>query len=110
MIYKNTRNALLAAMLSAGLLGAAPMAMAAEDVTIAVEIAIDSLDPYNTNSTLSQAVGKSYYEGLFAFDKDLKIQPLLAESYTVSDDSLTYTFKLRSGVKFHDGTDFNADA
>lgn len=109
-MYKNTRNALLAALLSAGLMGAAPLAMAAEDVTIAVDIALDSLDPYNTNSTLAQAVGKSYYEGLFAFDKDLKVQPLLAESYTVSDDNLTYTFKLREGVKFHDGTDFNAEA
>lgn len=88
----------------------APLAMAAKDVTIAVPISLDSLDPYNTNSTLAQAVGKSYYEGLFSFDRNLKVQPLLAESYTTSADGLTYTFKLRHGVKFQDGTDFNADA
>lgn len=110
MIHMKTRKAILAAMFAAGLCSATPVVMAAENVTIAVEIALDSLDPYNTNSTLAQAVGKSYYEGLFYFDKDLKIKPLLAESYTVSDDNLTYTFKLRSGVKFHDGTDFNAQA
>lgn len=88
----------------------APMAMAAKDVTVAVPVTLDSLDPYNTNSTLAQAVGKSYYEGLFGFDKNLKVQPLLAESSTASPDGLSYTFKLRQGVKFQDGTDFNADA
>ncbi len=88
----------------------APLAMAAKDVTVAVPITIDSLDPYNTNSTLAQAVGKAYYEGLFTFDKDLKVQPLLAQSYTASPDGLVYTFKLRQGVKFQDGTDFNAQS
>ncbi|MYN14337.1 glutathione ABC transporter substrate-binding protein GsiB [Pusillimonas sp. TS35] len=95
--------------LAFGLAAAAP-ALAAEDVTIAVNIALDSLDPYNTNSTLAQAVGKSYYEGLFAFDDKLQVQPLLATGYDASADGLVYTFKLREGVKFQDGTDFNADA
>lgn len=39
-----------------------------------------------------------------------KIEDVLAQSHEVSADGLTYTFKLRSGIKFHDGTDFNADA
>ena len=95
--------------LSGGLLAGLP-AVASDDVTVAVAISLDSLDPYNTNSTLAQAVGKSYYEGLFAFDKDLKIQPLLATDYTVSEDGKVYTFTLRQGVKFQDGTDFDAAA
>ena len=88
----------------------APLAMASKDVTVAVAITLDSLDPYNTQSTLAQAVAKSYYEGLLTFDKDLKVKPWLATSYTASPDGLTYTFKLRHDVKFQDGTDFNADA
>ena len=40
----------------------------------------------------------------------MKVKNVLAESYTVSDDGLVYTVKLRQGVKFQDGTDFNAEA
>jgi len=98
-----------AAALALGVL-ASPAALAAKDVTFAVAIALETLDPYNTNSTLNQAAGKAYYEGLFEFDKDLKIQPLLATGYEVSPDGLVYTIKLRQGVKFHDGTDFTAEA
>jgi glutathione transport system substrate-binding protein len=98
-----------AAALAFGVL-ASPLAHASKDVTFAVAIALETLDPYNTISTLNQAVGKAYYEGLFEFDKDLKIQPLLATGYEVSPDGLVYTIKLRQGVKFQDGTDFNADA
>ena len=67
-------------------------------------------DPYDANDTLSQAMAKSFYEGLYGFDKDMKMVPVLAESYTVSKDGLVYTIKLRKGIKFHDGTDFKADA
>ncbi len=109
MKFLRRKISIIAAMVAGGIL-TAPMAMAAKDVTIAVEITFDSLDPYNTNSTLSQAVGKGYYEGLYQFDKDLKVQPLLAKSADPSADGLSYLIKLREGVKFQDGTDFNADA
>ena len=96
-------------MLVAAALAAGP-AFAAKDVTFAVASTFTTTDPYDANDTLSQAMAKSFYEGLFGFDKDMKLIPVLAESYDVSKDGLVYTIKLRKGVKFHDGTDFKADA
>lgn len=100
----------LACSLAIPLLLGTQTAGAATSVVLAIGGQPETLDPYSTNVTLTTAVTKSFYQGLFEFDKDLKVRPVLAESYTVSDDGLAYTFKLREGVKFHDGTDFNAEA
>ncbi|MBS0343876.1 MAG: glutathione ABC transporter substrate-binding protein GsiB, partial [Proteobacteria bacterium] len=83
---------------------------AGKDIVVAVQSNFTTTDPYDANDTLSQAVAKSFYQGLYGFDKDMKMVPVLADSYTVSKDGLVYTFKLKSGIKFHDGTDFNAQA
>ena len=88
----------------------APNAFAAKDVVVAVQSNFTSMDPYDANDTLSQAVAKSFYQGLMGFDKTMKMVPVLAESYTASKDGLSYTFKLKKGIKFQDGTDFNAEA
>lgn len=85
-------------------------AFAAKDVIFAVASTFTTTDPYDANDTLSQAMAKSFYEGLYGFDKDMKMIPVLAESYEASKDGLVYTIKLKKGIKFHDGTDFKADA
>ncbi|PLT44633.1 Dipeptide-binding ABC transporter, periplasmic substrate-binding component [Paenibacillus pasadenensis] len=70
-----------------------------------------ALDPAIVTDGESTKVTEQIFEGLLSYKPGTtEVQPALAESYEVSDDGLTYTFKLRQGVKFHDGTDFNADA
>ena len=69
--------------------------IAAKDVVFAVASTFTTTDPYDANDTLSQAMAKSFYEGLFGFDKDMKMIPVLAESYDVSKDGLVYTVKLK---------------
>ena len=62
-----------------------------------------------TNSNFSSTQGFEHcYESLTAFDSQLNVVPALAESWTTPDDK-TYIFKLRQGVKFHDGSEFTAD-
>ena len=90
--------------------GIAFAAHAAKDLTVAVASTFTTTDPYDANDTLSQAVAKSFYQGLYGFDKDMKMVPVLAESYTASKDGLVYTVKLKTGIKFHDNTPFNAEA
>ncbi|WP_153731019.1 ABC transporter substrate-binding protein [Sporosarcina obsidiansis] len=68
------------------------------------------LDPINITDGESIRVTHAIFETLFEYDKDLQLQPKLAESYETSEDGLTWTLALKKDVKFHDGTDFNADA
>lgn len=70
-----------------------------------------SLDPSRVTEGESFKVTKNIYETLLDFgEQDTTIHEGLATKWEPSDDGLTYTFTLREGVKFHDGTDFNADA
>jgi ABC-type transport system substrate-binding protein len=70
----------------------------------------DSLDPANTDSNPGEVVGHMVHNYLVRFDAKVQLHPDLATSWTQSKDALTWTFKLRKGVKFHDGTPFNAEA
>jgi peptide/nickel transport system substrate-binding protein len=84
-------------------------AAGAQDLVWARYGDIDSLDPHRATSTLSMQVWDQIYDTLMAFDMEGKPQPNLAESYEVSDDGLTYTFKLHDGIMCHDGTPFDAN-
>ena len=70
-----------------------------------------NLDPAQVTDLNSKRVARRIVETLVTFpEESTQIVPGLAESWTISKDGLTYTFKLRKGVKFHDGTPFNAEA
>ena len=69
------------------------------------------LDPAYETDGNSFMVCDNIFEALVAYaDESTQLEPGLAESWDISADGMTYTFHLRKGVKFHDGTPFNADA
>ncbi|MDQ1194622.1 ABC transporter substrate-binding protein [Agrobacterium sp. SORGH_AS 787] len=69
-----------------------------------------TLDPMASTADLVGIVTQHIFETLYTFDKEWKTTPLLAESLPeISADGKTYTIKLRSGIKFHDGSDMASD-
>lgn len=70
---------------------------------------LKSLDPYTLNETTANAHIGHVYEGLTSRGKNLAIGPGLAESWEILDGAKKWRFKLRKGVKFHNGEDFTAD-
>jgi len=84
---------------------------------VGTETDIEGFDPGHANALATTRVNNNVYEGLVKYSPGtVDLMPLLAtevpslENGGISADGLTYTFKLRQGVKFHDGTDFNAQA
>src|SRR5215468_9545410 len=70
----------------------------------------DTMDPHAAFDVGRVAVRLNLYDGLYRWlDNPPKLEPWLAESHAVSQDGLTYIFKLRKGAKFHDGAEVTAD-
>jgi peptide/nickel transport system substrate-binding protein len=68
-----------------------------------------NIDPHMWTANVTRKVMVNVYEGLTGRDSKLRVTPQLAESWTISPDGKTYTFKLRRGVKFHNGREMVAD-
>jgi peptide/nickel transport system substrate-binding protein len=107
------KRLLAAALTSISLLVAAPaFAQTPPNVLVVGQIAEPkSLDPHAVTAVNDFRIVVNVYDGLTRYkDGTLEPEPALAESWTISDDAKTYTFKLREGVKFHDGSNLNAEA
>jgi peptide/nickel transport system substrate-binding protein len=79
-------------------------------IVVGLDLEPDNLDPAVTPFAVSHTVMMNIYDTLVWQGTDGKFYPGLAQKWTVSPDGTTFTFNLRSDVKFHDGTPFNADA
>src|SRR5881409_1246550 len=68
-----------------------------------------ALDAHWTTASITETLTNHVYEGLYSLDASNRPTPMLAESHTVSKDGLTYTFKLRQGIKFHNGKEMTSE-
>ena len=79
-------------------------------ITMGYQMEPDTLDPQKTSLPAGNFVGGLLGGALLILDPfTFELKPHLAESYTISEDGKTMTFKIRSGVKFHDGTPLTAE-
>jgi peptide/nickel transport system substrate-binding protein len=107
MIHAFTRLASVSAFALMATLGTA---QAKSDITVALQLEPPHLDPTSAAAgAIDSVLYSNVFEGLTRFAADGSVIPGLAESWEISDDGLTYTFKLHDGVTFHDGTTMDAE-
>ena len=106
----NRLNRLMTGVASAALAVIATSAFAKDDITVAMQLEPPHLDPTSAAAgAIDSVLYTNVFEGLTRFMGDGSVVPGLAESWEISEDGLTYTFKLREGVTFHDGTTMDAE-
>ena len=102
------KNLALAAALSTALIGTAFAANTS--LTMGMVLEPPHLDPTaGAPAAIDEIVYANVFEGLTRINSSGEVKPALAESWEISEDGKTYTFKLRTGVKYHDGSDFDAE-
>lgn len=79
-------------------------------ISFAVDTQPDCLDPQVSPYDVTAVIGRNVFDSLVSMDAKGKFHPWLATSWQISDDGREYTFRLREGVAFHDGTPFTAAA
>ena len=100
---------LLLCLLMAMTAFSAATAEPAQEITYALANEPDGIDPGVTNNSFASPILNNVFEGLVAYSTtDGALIPGEAESWTISEDGLTYTFTLREGLKWSDGSDHTA--
>jgi peptide/nickel transport system substrate-binding protein len=103
------RTGLRLAFAALALFSSVSFAAAKDTLTLGLPVEPTGLDPtISAPVAIREVTWGNIYEGLVTLDKDGKVKPLLATEWTTSPDGLTYTFKLRPGVTFHNGTPFDS--
>jgi len=109
----NRRTVLTSTAMAALATTLSPSALAQgrkDSMVVGMTLEPPGLDPTaNAASAIAEVVHYNIFESLTKINADGKITPLLAESWEVSPDLKTYTFKLRRGVKFHDGSPLTSE-
>lgn len=96
--------------LAAATMFCAPAFAQQTDLTIAIQLEPPHMDPTSAAAgAIDSVLYSNVFEGLTRFMSDGSVVAGLAESWTISEDGLTYTFSLRDGVTFHDGTTMDAE-
>src|SRR5690606_28034680 len=104
-----------AAIAAAALLISCSSGSAPEDgeqptsIKVAIPAEPASMDPHVTGNYVVGEMGRPVFESLLTTDSAGEVQPMLAESYEVSEDGKQITFSIREGLQFHDGSELDVD-
>ena len=102
-------NILTGAILLAAISAYSTASATTDTIRIGMQLEPPNLDPTGgAAAAIDEVVYANIYEGLTRYGPDGSINPALASSWDISDDGLTYTFHLQTGVTFHDGSAFDA--
>ncbi|MCL1848598.1 MAG: glutathione ABC transporter substrate-binding protein [Clostridiales bacterium] len=80
------------------------------DLIVATGTDASTLDPHLCTDSATEVLNRNIYQNLVRYNEEMKIIPELATDWSVSADGLVWTFNLKNGIKFQDGTPFNAEA
>ena len=102
-----TFHSLRAGVAALAIIAGSALHVAAQDLTLGLRAGPDSIDPHwSTLGSQAEAL-RHVFDTLVGVDENLQLQPALAESWTPID-ATTWEFKIRKGVKFHDGSELKA--
>ena len=98
-----SRRTLIGSSLAAATIATRPAHAAGKTLRIGISTSLNQLDPMMVTLGDEYIYANLAFNGLTRMREDLVVEPDLAESWTYSDDLKRWTFRLRRGVKFHDG-------
>jgi len=105
--FRRSVAALAMAASVGGLVGAVPVR--AQTIKAVMHSDVKILDPIWTTAYIQRNFGYMVWDTLFAFDEKFEVKPQMVDTWSVSDDKLTWTFTLRDGLEWHDGKPVTAE-